>query len=64
MIILIKEEKNMNSNHVEKLRKDISEAQYYQRRLKEKGKKVLSYKMEKRILEMNHHFNDMKRIEI
>ena len=46
----------MNSNHVEKLRKDISEAQYYQRRLKEKGKKVLSYKMEKRILEMKGMF--------
>lgn len=54
----------MNSNHVEKLRKDISEAQYYQRRLREKGKKTLSYKMEKRILEMNRHFNDMKRVEI
>ncbi len=62
MIILIREEKNMNSNHTEKLRKDISEAKYYQRRLREKGKKILSYKMEKRILEMNHHFNDMKRV--
>tara|TARA_X000000950_G_C13914924_1_gene660509 strand:+ start:4534 stop:4728 length:195 start_codon:yes stop_codon:yes gene_type:complete len=64
MIIFLTKEKNMNSNHTEKLRKDISKAQYYQKRLIVKGKKTLAYKMEKRILEMSRHFNDMKRIEI
>ena len=54
----------MNSNHTEKLRKDISKAQNDQKRVIVKGKKTLAYKMEKRILEMSRHFNDMKRIEI
>ena len=39
----------MSFIQIERLKKDISEAQYYQKRLIKKGKHVLAYKMGKKI---------------
>ena len=47
---------------IERLKKDISEAQYYQKRLIKKGKHVLAYKMGKKIDYMYHVLNDIKAV--
>ena len=51
----------MSSVNVEKLKKDISKATNYSRRLGCKGKQDLSYKMKKKILVLNDYLQDMKR---
>ena len=51
----------MSSINVEKLKKDISKATNYSRRLACKGKQYLSYKMKKKILVMNDYLQDMKK---
>lgn len=50
----------MSFIQIERLKKDISEAQYYQRRLIKKGKHVMAYKMGKKIDYMYHMLNDIK----
>jgi hypothetical protein len=52
----------MSFIQIERLKKDISEAQYYQKRLIKKGKHVLAYKMGKKIDYMHHTLNDMKAV--
>tara|TARA_B100000902_G_scaffold188067_1_gene180036 strand:- start:5099 stop:5257 length:159 start_codon:yes stop_codon:yes gene_type:complete len=52
----------MSSVNVEKLKKDVSKATNYSRRLACKGKKTLSYKMDKKILILNDYLQDMKKI--
>jgi len=51
----------MSSINVEKLKKDISKAINYSRRLACKGKQDLSYKMKKKILVLNDYLQDMKK---
>jgi len=51
----------MSSVNVEKLKKDISKAENYSRRLSCKGKQNLAYKMEKKILVLNDYLQDMKK---
>jgi hypothetical protein len=45
---------------IERLKKDISKAVYYQKTLLKKGKHVLAYKMGKKIDYMSHALNEMK----
>ena len=45
---------------IERLKKDISEAVYYQKKLLKKGKHVLAYKMGKKIDYMSHALSEMK----
>jgi hypothetical protein len=45
---------------IERLKKDISEAIYYQKRLLKKGKHNLAYKIGKKIDYMSHTLNEMK----
>jgi len=52
----------MSFIQIERLKKDISEAQYYQKRLIKKGKHVLAYKMGKKIDYMSHALNDIKAV--
>ncbi len=52
----------MSSVNVEKLKKDVSKATNYSRRLACKGKQTLSYKMNKKILILNDYLQDMKKI--
>jgi hypothetical protein len=44
---------------IERLKKDEKEAIYYQKRLMKKGKKVLAYKMQKKIEFIKQHIEDM-----
>ena len=44
------------------LKKDKREAIYYQNRLKRKGKDVLAYKMQKRIINIDLHIQQIKRL--
>lgn len=48
----------MSITQIERLKKDIREATYYQRRLTKKGKDTLAYKMEKKIQYMSNCLND------
>lgn len=50
----------MGSVNVEKLKKDISKAENYSRKLACKGKQDLSYKMKKKVLIMNDYLQDIK----
>tara|TARA_B100001057_G_scaffold105067_1_gene102537 strand:+ start:3234 stop:3398 length:165 start_codon:yes stop_codon:yes gene_type:complete len=52
----------MSLQKLERLKKDKKEAIYYRKRLMEKGKSVLAYKMEKKIAYMEQHINDMVEI--
>ena len=60
MIVLktIKEILHMNYTQIERLKKDISEAIYYQKRLMRKGKHTLAYKMGKKIDYMTQCLTD------
>jgi hypothetical protein len=60
MIVLILKEIFMSVTQIERLRKDISEAVYYQRRLEKKGKSNLAYKMGKKIEYMKNCLDDTK----
>ena len=52
----------MSYIQIERLKKDRNEALYYQRKLLKKGKDVLAYKMEKKIVVLNHFLDDMEAI--
>ena len=58
MIVKFKEIFRMSITQIERLKKDIREATYYQRRLTKKGKNTLAYKMEKKIQYMSNCLND------
>lgn len=47
---------------IESLKKDKREAEFYQRKLKKRGKDVLAYKMQKKIESLNQHIRDINRI--
>ncbi len=49
----------MNFVNINKLRRDISKASNYQRRLLEKGKHTLAYKMGKKIEQLETTFADV-----
>ncbi len=49
----------MNFVNINKLRRDISKASNYQRRLLEKGKHTLAYKMGKKIEQLELTFADV-----
>lgn len=48
----------MSYTQIERLKRDISEAVYYQKRLTKKGKHTLAYKMGKKIDYMSQCLND------
>ena len=52
----------MSYIQIERLKKDRNEALYYQRKLIKKGKNVLAYKMEKKIVHLNQYLDDMEAI--
>ena len=56
----IKEILHMNYTQIERLKKDISKAIYYQKRLTKKGKHTLAYKMGKKIDCMSLSLDDTK----
>jgi len=47
---------------IDRLKKDKREAIYYRNRLKRKGKDVLAYKMQKRIINIDLHLEQIKRL--
>lgn len=47
---------------LERLKRDQREAFRYKRRLKEKGKDALSYKINKKALNLNHHIRELQTI--
>ncbi len=52
----------MSYIQIERLKKDRNKALYYQRKLIKKGKNVLAYKMEKKIVHLNQYLDDMEAI--
>ena len=48
----------MSITQIERLRKDVREATFYQKRLTKKGKHTLAYKMEKKIQYMSNLLDD------
>lgn len=48
----------MSITQIERLKKDLREATFYQRRLTKKGKLTLAYKMEKKIQYMSNLLDD------
>lgn len=48
----------MSITQIERLKRDVREATYYQKRLTKKGKYTLAYKMEKKIQYMSNMLND------
>ena len=47
---------------IDRLKKDRREAIYYRNRLKRKGKDVLAYKMQKRIINIDLQIEETKRL--
>ena len=58
IVLIIKEILRMSYTQIERLKRDISEALYYQKRLTKKGKHVLAYKMGKKIDYMRQCLED------
>lgn len=58
IVLIIKEFLLMSYTQIERLKRDIAEALYYQKRLIKKDKHILAYKMGKKIEYMKQRLED------